>query len=155
MCCCCAQWLRQKGLAGADKKAGRVAAEGSIATYIHPGARLGVLFEVNCETDFVAAGEKFQALISELGMIIAASPDVMVVSPDDVPAEVLAKEREVEMGKEDIKSRPEAIRWEELPGAGGRECAAGGWGVWPLQTRGTSSVAEGEGSSGIGGRDRT
>ena len=57
------QWLRQKGLSGADKKAGRVAAEGAIATYIHPGSRLGVLVEVNCETDFVAASDKFQSLV--------------------------------------------------------------------------------------------
>jgi hypothetical protein len=57
------QWLRQKGLSGADKKAGRVAAEGAICTYIHPGSRLGVLLEVNCETDFVAASDKFQSLV--------------------------------------------------------------------------------------------
>ncbi|GAX79678.1 hypothetical protein CEUSTIGMA_g7119.t1 [Chlamydomonas eustigma] len=103
------EWLRQKGLSGADKKAGRVAAEGAICTYIHPGSRLGVLLEVNCETDFVAASDKFQSLIGELGMIIAAS-DVLVVSPEDVPSEVLAKERDVEMGKEDLKSKPEAVR---------------------------------------------
>ena len=57
------QWLRQKGLSGADKKAGRVAAEGAISAYIHPGSRLGVLLEVNCETDFVAASDKFQSLV--------------------------------------------------------------------------------------------
>jgi hypothetical protein len=58
------QWLRKKGLAGADKKSGRTAAEGVIARYIHPGSRLGVLLEVNCETDFVAASDKFQSLVS-------------------------------------------------------------------------------------------
>ncbi len=58
------EWLRKKGLAGADKKAGRVAAEGAIAQYIHPGSRLGVLLEVNCETDFVAASDKFQSMVS-------------------------------------------------------------------------------------------
>ena len=58
------QWLRQKGMMGADKKAGRLAAEGAISAYIHPGSRLGVLMEVNCETDFVAASDKFQALVS-------------------------------------------------------------------------------------------
>ena len=93
------EWLRQKGLSGADKKAGRVATEGAVSMYIHPGSRLGVLLEVNCETDFVAASDKFRSLVGELGMIVAASPDVLVVSPDEVPAEVLAKEREVEMGK--------------------------------------------------------
>ena len=80
------EWLRQKGLSGADKKAGRVAAEGAIVQYIHPGSRLGVLLEVNCETDFVAAGEKFQQLVGELGMIVAASPDVQCVNPEDVSA---------------------------------------------------------------------
>ena len=60
------QWLRQKGMMGADKKAGRLAAEGAISAYIHPGSRLGVLMEVNCETDFVAASDKFQALVSVL-----------------------------------------------------------------------------------------
>ncbi|GLC37745.1 hypothetical protein PLESTB_001472500 [Pleodorina starrii] len=104
-----AEWLRKKGLSGADKKAGRIAAEGAVARYIHPGSRLGVLLEVNCETDFVAASEKFQALVGELGMIIAAT-DCICVSPEDVPAELLAKEREVEMGKEDLANRPEAIR---------------------------------------------
>ncbi|GFR43724.1 hypothetical protein Agub_g4835 [Astrephomene gubernaculifera] len=104
-----AEWLRKKGLSGADKKAGRLAAEGAVARYIHPGSRLGVLLEVNCETDFVAASEKFQALVGELGMIIAAT-DCICVSPEDVPPEVLAKEREVEMGKDDLASKPEAIR---------------------------------------------
>ncbi|EFJ50868.1 hypothetical protein VOLCADRAFT_120525 [Volvox carteri f. nagariensis] len=104
-----AEWLRKKGLSGADKKAGRLAAEGAVARYIHPGSRLGVLLEVNCETDFVAASEKFQALVGELGMIIAAT-DCICVSPEDVPAELLAKEREVEMGKEDLANKPEAIR---------------------------------------------
>ncbi len=86
------QWLRKKGLSGADKKAGRIAAEGAVLRYIHPGSRLGVLLEVNCETDFVAASEKFQALVNELGMIIAAT-DSVVVNPEDVPAEVRRAQR--------------------------------------------------------------
>lgn len=119
------QWLRKKGLAGADKKAGRLAAEGVVATYIHPGSRLGVMVEVNCETDFVAASDKFLDLVNEVAMIIAASPEVSVVSAEDVSEEVLAKEREVEMGKEDLKSKPEAVRW-------GR-----GWpGLWGVGVRG-------------------
>jgi elongation factor Ts len=88
------EWLRQKGLSGADKKAGRVATEGAVARYIHPGSRLGVLLEVNCETDFVAASEQFQGLVSELGMIVA-STDVACVSADDMPADLLEKERQV------------------------------------------------------------
>jgi elongation factor Ts len=76
ICPTCLQWLRKKGLAGADKKAGRLAAEGVIAAYIHPGSRLGVLLEVNCETDFVAASDKFNALVNSIAMQIAASPSV-------------------------------------------------------------------------------
>ncbi len=108
---CRVQWLRKKGLAGADKKSGRLASEGVVATYIHPGSRLGVMVEVNCETDFVAASDKFLDLVNEVAMIIAASPEVAVVSAEDVSEELLAKEREVEMGKEDLKSKPEAVRW--------------------------------------------
>jgi len=103
------EWLRQKGLSGADKKAGRVAAEGAVVRYIHPGNRLGVLIEVNCETDFVAKGDAFNRLANELAMV-AASCDAVCVSIEEVPAEILAKEREVEMGKEDLKSKPEAVR---------------------------------------------
>ena len=58
-----ADWLRKKGLASADKKAGRIAAEGAIGSYVHPGSRLGVLIEVNCETDFVARGDAFKELV--------------------------------------------------------------------------------------------
>ena len=62
------QFLRKKGLASADKKAGRVAAEGAVWSYIHAGSRLGVLVEVNCETDFVARGEKFRELVNDMAM---------------------------------------------------------------------------------------
>jgi elongation factor Ts len=104
------EFLRKKGLASADKKAGRVAAEGAVGAYIHAGARLGVLVEVNCETDFVARGDKFKELVNDIAMQIAACPAVTVVSENDVSAETLAKEREIEMGKEDLASKPEAIR---------------------------------------------
>ena len=103
-------YLRKKGLASADKKAGRVAAEGAVASYIHAGSRLGVLVEVNCETDFVARGEKFQELVSDLAMQIAASPQITVVATEDVPASLLEKEKAIEMEKEDLKSKPEEIR---------------------------------------------
>jgi hypothetical protein len=69
-----AEWLRKKGLSGADKKAGRLAAEGAVAAYIHPGSRLGVLLEVNCETDFVAAGEAFNQLTNGLAMQARGGP---------------------------------------------------------------------------------
>ena len=83
-------WLREKGLATAARKAGRAAREGVIASYIHHGARLGVLLELNCETDFVARTDDFQRLARELAMQVAGlSPSW--VSRDDVPADVLAE----------------------------------------------------------------
>jgi elongation factor Ts len=103
------EWLRKKGLSGADKKAGRVAAEGAVVKYIHPGARIGILMEVNCETDFVAASDEFRKLCAELCMI-AASSDVVCVGADEVPADLLAKEREIEMGKADLATKPEGVR---------------------------------------------
>jgi len=104
------EWLRKKGLAGADKKAGRLAAEGVVASYIHPGSRLGVLLEVNCETDFVAASDGFNSLVNGLAMQLAASPMVQYVSAEDIPAEVFEREKVIEMGREDLTSKPEAIR---------------------------------------------
>ena len=103
-------YLRKKGLASADKKAGRIASEGAIASYIHAGSRLGVLVEVNCETDFVARGETFQELVNDMAMQIAASPQISVVSTDDVSSAMLEREKAIEMEKEDLKSKPEEIR---------------------------------------------
>jgi elongation factor Ts len=87
-----ALWLREKGLSTAAKKAGRAAREGMIASYIHHGARLGVLLELNCETDFVARTDDFQQLARDLAMQIAGmSPQY--VGRDDVPAEVLEEQK--------------------------------------------------------------
>jgi len=86
--------LREKGIAKAVKKSGRVTNEGLIASYIHPGAQLGVLVEVNCETDFVARTDEFKHLANEIALQIAASsPDY--VSREDVPKEIIEKEREI------------------------------------------------------------
>ena len=85
-------WLREKGLSTAAKKAGRAAREGVIASYIHHGARLGVLLELNCETDFVARTDDFQGLARELAMQVAGLGPQWV-SRDDVPAEVLEAQR--------------------------------------------------------------
>ncbi|HEY9809816.1 MAG TPA: translation elongation factor Ts [Halomicronema sp.] len=104
------EWLRQKGIAGADKKSGRVAAEGLVDSYIHTGGRIGVLVEVNCETDFVARGEAFQSLVRNIAMQIAACPNVEYVKVSDVPAEFAQKEKEIEMGRDDLSSKPENIR---------------------------------------------
>jgi elongation factor Ts len=95
--------LRKKGLATAGKKAGRVTAEGAVGSYIHMGGKVGVLVEVNCESDFVARGEEFQQLVKDIAMHIAAS-DPRYVSREEVPADVLDKEREIEMEK--LKADP-------------------------------------------------
>jgi len=89
--------LRKKGLAAAAKKAGRTASEGMVGSYIHPGAKVGVLVEVNCETDFVAKTPDFQALVKDIAMHVAAgAPAVaLYVKKEDVPAEVLEKEKEI------------------------------------------------------------
>src|ERR1700748_2599996 len=86
--------LRKRGMASASKKAGRVAAEGAVGSYIHMGGKVGVLVEVNCETDFVARTEEFQALVKDIAMHIAAA-EPRYVSRDEVTAEVLDKEREI------------------------------------------------------------
>lgn len=103
-------WLRQKGLASAGKKAGKTTAEGLVGSYIHTGGRVGVLVEVNCQTDFVARNEAFLELVKDIAMQIAASPNVEYVSVEEIPAEVVAKEKEIEMGKDDLSSKPEAVR---------------------------------------------
>ena len=103
------EWLRQKGIASAEKKAGRTAAEGAIGSYIHTGARVGVLVEVNCETDFVARGEIFQELLRNVAMQIAACPGVEYVSTEHIPAEVAEREKQIEMGRDDLAGKKEAV----------------------------------------------
>jgi len=104
------EWLRQKGIAKAGKVADRVAAEGIVDSYIHTGGRVGVLVEVNCETDFVARREEFQSLSRDLAMQIAAYANVEYVKTDDIPAEIVAKEKEIEMGRDDLQGKPEQVR---------------------------------------------
>lgn len=87
-------FLREKGLAAAAKKAGRVAAEGLVESYIHGGGRIGVLLEINCETDFVAKTDGFKALARDIAMQIAAA-NPSFVSRSEVPASVVEHEREV------------------------------------------------------------
>src|SRR5262245_39628998 len=86
--------LRKKGLASAAKRAGRATSNGVVGSYIHMGGKVGVLVEVNCETDFVARTEDFQTLVKELSLHIAAA-DPKYVRREDVPADVLEKEREI------------------------------------------------------------
>ena len=104
------EWLRQKGLASAGKKAGRVAAEGLVDSYIHTGGRIGVLVEVNCETDFVARNQAFVELVRNIAMQIAACPNVEYVKVSDIPAEIADKEKAIEMGKDDLAGKPENIK---------------------------------------------
>lgn len=104
------EWLRKKGMASADKKAGRVASEGLVESYIHTGGRIGVLVEVNCETDFVARGEQFHTLVKDIAMQIAANPNVEYVKSSEVPEELIAKEKEIEMGREDLAKKPDNIK---------------------------------------------
>jgi elongation factor Ts len=86
--------LRKKGLAKAEKKVGRETADGLIGSYVHAGGKIGVLVEVNCETDFVARTEDFQNLVKEIAMQIAAM-NPKYISPEDVPTEVLEREKEI------------------------------------------------------------
>jgi elongation factor Ts len=105
------EYLRKKGIAGAERRAGRIAAEGLIGTYVH-GGRLGALVEVNCETDFVARNEDFQRLVKDIAMqIVAANP--LYVRREDIPSEVLEKEREIEREKLRDQKKPEGI-WEKI-----------------------------------------
>jgi elongation factor Ts len=101
-------YLRAKGLAKAAKKAGREATEGAVVSYIHGGGRIGVLVEINCETDFVARNEDFQAFAREVALQIAAmSPQF--VRKDEVPADVVEKERVVLVAKAKESGKPEPV----------------------------------------------
>jgi elongation factor Ts len=114
------EWLRQKGIASAEKKSGRTAAEGAIGSYIHTGARVGVLVEVNCETDFVARGEIFQELIRNVAMQIAACPSVDYVKVDDIPTEVAEREKQIEMGRDDLAGKKEEMKEKIVAGRIGK-----------------------------------
>jgi elongation factor Ts len=100
-----ARWLREKGLSTAAKKAGRVAREGLITSYIHHGGRLGVLLELNCETDFVARTDDFQALARDLAMQVAGMAP-LYVSRDEVPANVLDEQRRTFADEAERDGRP-------------------------------------------------
>lgn len=101
-------YLREKGLAAAAKKAGRIAAEGLVESYIHGGGRIGVLVEVNCETDFVAKTEEFRAFVKDIAMQIAASrPEY--VRREEVPESVIEKEKEILRAQALNEGKPEKI----------------------------------------------
>lgn len=103
-------FLRKKGLASAAKKSTRIVAEGLIESYIHNGSKLGILVEINCETDFVARQEKFQVLAKNIAMQIAASTSVEYVSIQDIPEHVKLHEISIELEKEDITNKPKDVK---------------------------------------------
>jgi len=101
-------FLRKKGLAAAAKKAGRVATEGAVGTYIHAGGKIGVMVEINCETDFVAKTDNFQTFVKDIAMhIAAASPQF--VRREEVPVDVLEREKEIYRAKARETGKPDNI----------------------------------------------
>nr|AYR06282.1 elongation factor Ts [Renouxia sp.] len=108
--------LRQKGLALADKKSTRLTIEGLIESYIHSGSRIGVLLELNCETDFVARRVEFHELAKNIAMQIAACPSVEYISIKDIPKHIVELETRIESGKDDLLGKPAAIKEKMING---------------------------------------
>lgn len=108
--------LRKKGLISADKKSSRIATEGIIESYIHVGAKLGVMVELNCETDFVARQSNFHNLARNIAMQLAACQFVQYVSVDQIPEEIIAKERSIEIEKDDLQDKPDNIKKQIIEG---------------------------------------
>ena len=104
--------LRQKGLAAAQKKAGRETKEGVISSYIHAGNKIGVLVEINCETDFVARNDEFQSLVKDVALQIAAA-NPTYVQRENVPAEIIEREKSVYLGQAKEMDKPKAA-WEKI-----------------------------------------
>ena len=101
--------LRKKGIAKAEKRAGRNASQGVVVSYIHHNSQVGVLVELNCETDFVARTEDFKALAREIALHIA-SADPLAVTADEIPAEVVDRERRIALEQVAQEGKPEAVR---------------------------------------------
>lgn len=104
------QSLKLKGMASADKKASRNTNEGLIYSYIHTGSKLGILLEINCETDFVARREEFSDLAKNIAMQIASNPDILVVSLEEISHEIKEEVKEFESAKDDLKNKPDEIK---------------------------------------------
>ncbi len=102
------KWLRENDLAAADKKAGRIAAEGIVDSYIHEGGRIGVLIEVNIETDFAAKNDEFKALVRDMAMQVAAM-NPLYVKREDIPEDVIEHEREIARVQAIKSGKPEKI----------------------------------------------
>ena len=114
-------FLRKSGIAKAQKKAGREVKDGLVSTYIHPGSKLGVMLEINCETDFVAKTGGFQELSKDIAMHIAAASPISV-SKDDIPNEVLNKEREIYLDQAKSSGKPEEIAKKMVEGRMDKFC---------------------------------
>jgi elongation factor Ts len=116
-------YLREKGISSAAKKAGRAASDGIIGTYIHPGAKLGVLIEVNCETDFVARTDDFQQLVKSLAMqVAAASPPPEYVQREEIPADRV--EQEAAIFRAQVKDKPPQLVEQIVKGKLDKFCAS-------------------------------
>src|SRR6185437_7501561 len=102
------EFLRKKGIASAAKKAGRATKEGAVTSYIHGEGKVGVLLEVNCETDFVARTEQFRQFVKDVAMHVAAA-NPAYVRPEEVPADVIAKEKEIAVAQMQASGKPAAV----------------------------------------------
>jgi len=102
------EYLRKKGIAAASKKAGRMTKEGAVTSYIHGEGKVGVLLEVNCETDFVARTEQFKQFVKDLAMHVAAAGPQWVTA-DEVPATILEKEKEIAVAQMQASGKPAAV----------------------------------------------
>jgi elongation factor Ts len=102
------EYLRRKGLATAAKKAGRIATDGLVSSYIHAGGKMGVLVEVNCETDFVARTEDFQSFVKNIAMHVAAA-NPQYIRREDVPAEVIEKEKRIYRDQARDSGKPDKV----------------------------------------------
>jgi elongation factor Ts len=104
------EYLKLKGMASADKKASRNTNEGLIYSYIHTGSKLGILIEINCETDFVARRGEFSDVAKNVAMQIASNPEILFVSLEEIPQSVKDSTRIFESAKDDLKNKPEEIK---------------------------------------------
>lgn len=102
------EYLRKKGIASAAKKEGRLTKEGAVTSYIHGEGKVGVLLEVNCETDFVARTEQFRLLVKDLAMHIAAA-NPQWIRPEEIPSEILSKEKEIAVAQMESSGKPAAV----------------------------------------------
>lgn len=111
--------LRKKGLAAASKRSSKATAEGSITSYIHMGGQIGVLLELNCETDFVARNDDFQALAKDISMHIAASAP-LYVTREEVPEAEVGREKEILLAQPDMASKPDHVKEKMVEGRLGK-----------------------------------